>query len=169
MKWLLGPMGTGFLYVNQNILDELNINHVGWLSADYEDLSSLYPVKPLVNSARRFERANFNLIGLYGLIESLKIINQIGREEIERNILSKTKQFLANLKKSNCETLTPLTDSNRSGIVTFRSKDMDIKQSYEKLAEAKVICSLREDWIRIATHFFNTEEELERVLDILNG
>ena len=50
MKWLLGPMGTGFLYVKQNILNELNINHVGWLSAEFEDLSKLYPVRPLVNS-----------------------------------------------------------------------------------------------------------------------
>jgi len=168
MKWLLGPMGTGFLYVNQNILDKLKIYHVGWLSVDFDDLSSLYPIKPLTNSARRFERANFNLIGLYGLLESLKIMKEIGKEEIEKIILSKTKQFINRLKLLNCEILTPEDDKKRAGIVSFRVSDIESKEVYEKLEKKKIICSLREGWIRISIHFFNTEEELDKVLEVVN-
>ena len=169
MKWLLGPMGTGFLYVNKNILDKLNIYHVGWLSVELDDLSSLYPVKPLAKNARRFESANFNLIGLYGLIESLTLLNTIGIHKIEEIILSKTAQFIEKLKNQNCEVLTNAEDRNRAGIVSFRKRRNDSKDLFKKITNENIVCSLREGWIRIAIHFFNTEEELDKVIKIISN
>ena len=146
---------------------QLNIYHVGWLSAELDDLSNLYPVKPLVNSARRFERANFNLIGLYGLIESVKTIQEIGKEEIEKIILSRTEQFMNKLEQINCEILTPRENRNRAGIVSFRIMNGNSKRVYEKLGEENIVCSFREGWIRIAVHFLNADAELEKVLKVI--
>ncbi|MBD3290345.1 aminotransferase class V-fold PLP-dependent enzyme [candidate division KSB1 bacterium] len=167
MKWLLGPMGTGFLYVNQKHFNTLKNFHVGWLSAEHDDLSTLYPVKPLKSTAPRYERANFNLIGLYGLVESLNIILETEPVNIEKIIMEKTGRFIERLKKVGCEVLTTPIDKDRSGIVTFRLEDLDSTEIYDYLERRKIKCSLREGWVRIACHFFNSDEQLDQVVNAI--
>lgn len=169
MKWLQGPAGTGILYIRPEIMDKMVPFKIGWFSAEYEDLSSLYPVRPLKNHAGRFQPANENYIGLVGLTESLTILNELGPQNTESKILDLTAWTMQQLQKRGCEILTPRIDSLRAGIVSFKSHRVSSEKLYQLLENEKIICSLREGWVRIAIHFYNEKPEIEKVLQIIDS
>jgi cysteine desulfurase/selenocysteine lyase len=169
MKWLNAPAGTGILYVRQEILEELIPFQVGWASAEYEDLSSFYPVRPLYQDARRFQLANDNFIGMMGLMESIKLMQEITPSKIENTIRQTTEHVIAALKAHSYSVLTPQDNSSRAGIVTFKHPKIESKKLFERLQQNRVICSLREGWIRLAFHFYNTVAEFDEVFSVLQS
>ena len=169
VKWLNAPAGTGILYLRQEILEELVPFHIGWAGAEYEDLTSLYPVRPLYKDARRFQPANDNYIGMNGLIESIKLIHEISAEKIEQEIRQTTGKVISALKAHGYSLLTPDDGPKRAGIVSFKHPQVDSQQLYEKLQQNHVVCSLREGWIRLAFHFHNIVEEFEQVFSLLQS
>lgn len=160
MKWLFGPMGTGFIYVNPEKIENLKINHVGWLSTEPGDMSSFYPLRDLRPDARRFEQANFNLFGMIGLIEALELFISTGYAQIESQIHTLTVLLINNLEELNYDILTPAAAELRAGIVTFRSRKITSEKIYNDLRMHNIICSMRDGWVRIAIHFFNSTEQI---------
>ena len=169
VKWLQAPAGTGILYVRQEILEKLIPFHVGWASAEYEDLSILYPVRSLYKDARRFQPANDNYIGMLGLLESIKLIHEIGANQIENEIMTVTDQAISTLKNQGYSILTPDKRSLRAGIVSFKHPEIESKILFERLKKNQAVCSLREGYIRLAFHFYNTEEEFEKVFSVIQS
>ncbi|UCE05751.1 MAG: aminotransferase class V-fold PLP-dependent enzyme, partial [bacterium] len=167
VKWLNAPAGTGILYVRREVLEQLIPFHVGWASAEYEDLTKLYPVQPLYRDARRFQPANDNYIGMVGLIESMKLIHEIGAEQIEAEIIEITKRVIARLKDHGFSILTPEENYLRAGIISFKHPVFDSEKLFECLQQNRIICSLREGYIRLAFHFYNTEQEFDKVFSVL--
>jgi selenocysteine lyase/cysteine desulfurase len=167
VKWLNAPAGTGIFYVRQEILKELVPFHVGWASAEYESLNSFYPVRPLYSDARRFQAANENFIGMNGLVESLKMVHEIGAEKIENNIMAVTEKAISTLKENGFISLTPDQRMNRAGIVTFKHPNIESKMIFEHLQKRRIVCALREGYVRLAFHFYNTDEELQQVFSCI--
>ena len=61
---------------------------------------------------------------------------------------------------------------NASGIVSFYQPGKDLTALNQKLSEAGIVASLRTDrkgqnYIRLSPHFYNTDAELQRVLELL--
>ena len=76
--------------------------------------------------------------------------------------------LIAGLRSRGCIVTTPIAHrSERSGIVCFRHPSVAPATLVERLQAASVIVSLRGDIIRVSPHFYNTEEELRRLLDAL--
>ena len=164
VKWLNAPAGTGIFYLRQEILNELIPFHVGWASAEYENLNSFYPLRPLYSDSRRFQAANENFIGMNGLVESLKMVHEIGTEKIENNIIAITEKAISMLKEKGFTLLTPDQRINHAGIVTFKHPKIESQKIFEHLQKRRIVCSLREGYIRLAFHFYNTEDELQQVV-----
>lgn len=169
VKWLNGPSGTGILFVRHEILPDLIPFHISWAGAAYENLDSFYPVRPLYPDARRFQPVNDNFIGMIGLMESLRLIHEISPQVIEKNILNITERAITILKARGYHVITPLDATLRAGIVTFKHPKLDSQKLFEQLQANQVICSLREGYIRLAFHFYNTDEELNHVISILDS
>jgi cysteine desulfurase/selenocysteine lyase len=167
VKWLNAPAGTGILYVRREILDDLVPFHVGWASAEYENLASVYPIRPLYNDTRRFQPANDNYVGMIGLMESIKLIHEITPQKIEAEITQTTDKVIATLNSRGFEVMTPDAPSLRAGIVSFKHPESDSTKVFERLKRNRVVCSLREGYIRLAFHFYNTETEFEDILAVL--
>lgn len=167
VKWLLSPAGTGILYVRQEIMNELIPFRIGWGSAEYSDISSLYPVRPLYGDARRFQPINENYIGMIALTESMKMFNKIGSGVVENRIMELTGNMMSGLKALGCQLMTPEAVKNRAGIVTFKHQQLDSIILHEKLVQSNVACSLREGWVRFSIHFYSSVDEVNKVLNIL--
>ena len=89
-------------------------------------------------------------------------------DEIEARILSLTDYLIAGLQARGCAIDTPIAHRReRSGIVSFRHPAVDSAELCERLHAAGVIVSLRGDLIRVSPHFYNTEDELDRLLTAL--
>ena len=167
-KWLLSPMGTGLFYLKKEILPELKTVHIGWLSAKWDDFSSFYPLKPLQPNARRFEYANTNLIGLYGLTGSLGVLSELGVEKLI-HLIQKSTRFVSDaLRVRDMELISDWPKANRSGIVTFRHPKIDTQHLFQKLKANQVICSSREGYIRFSIHFYNSLDQMACIISLLD-
>jgi selenocysteine lyase/cysteine desulfurase len=166
-KWLLGPHGIGIFYVNKNVLNKLKPSNLGWLSANWDDFYDILTPRKLKNTASRFEEGTKNYLGIIGFRESLKIFDEIGIDKIESQVLDLTEYLIKKINNQNFEIITPLERNKRAGIVSFRKINTDSMTLFNKLKENNIVCSLREDHLRIAPHFYNTTEEINRLIELL--
>jgi selenocysteine lyase/cysteine desulfurase len=169
-KWLLGPNGAGFVYVREGLLEELQPATVGWLSfkaaQDFTRLTD-YAFEPL-DDARRFELGSLSFYCLKGLNLSLALLLELGIPAIAEHI-REVQQPLVDWVESS-DDLQWVSDPDprrRSGILSFRMRDP--AKVDERLRDANITASLREGAIRVACHAFNTRQEIERLISVVDS
>jgi selenocysteine lyase/cysteine desulfurase len=166
-KWMIGPIGAGFLYVRRELLQVLNPVMAGWRGVVDRDDYFKYD-SPLRQSGERFEPGSPNFAGLLGMEAAIELLLSAGMAEIEARILALTDYLIAGLQAKGCAIGTPIQHRHeRSGIVSFRHPAADPAELCERLHDADVIVSVRGDLIRVSPHFFNTEDDLDRLLAVL--
>jgi selenocysteine lyase/cysteine desulfurase len=166
-KWMLGPIGGAFLYVRRDLLPELDPVMTGWRSVVHRDDYFRYD-SPLREGGERFEAGSLNSAGLVGMEAAIELLLSVGLDRIEARILALTDYLVSGLRDQNCTITSPLAPvGERSGIICFRHPDVDPATLVERLHAAKVLVSLRGGVIRVSPHFYSSEEDLDRLLDVL--
>src|SRR5258706_2353504 len=171
-KWLLGPCGAGVLYVRREIQEKLNPPIYGWHNVRCPNFVAQDQIV-FRNDATKFEVGTHNLLGVVGLIASMELALEIGVENIATELLRKRALLLPALQAKGFTVLNAdAKPENASGIVSFYQAGKDITESHKKLSEAGITASLRTDrkgqnYIRLSPHFYNTDAELQRVLEWL--
>jgi selenocysteine lyase/cysteine desulfurase len=163
-KWLMWPLGTAFFYLSPRIFDLVRPMAAGWLSVEDSWDFFDYQLKFLPN-AERFEPGMYNVAGVVGAIASLRMFLEIGPREIEQRILSTTDYLIERLFRSGYSIYTPMEPETRSGIVTFHHHNAP--GLYEHLKAHHVHVSLRNGFIRVSPHFYNTEEDVDCLMDLV--
>lgn len=166
-KWLLAPQGIGIMYVNLRRLSQLRPFNLGWLSAQWREFNDIFTPKPLKKTAARFEEGTRNYIGIYGLGAALRLLLGFGLAEVESRVRRLTAQLRAQLEAAGFEIMTPPAEEKCAGIITCRLPDRDMAAVGTRLEAAGFVCAVREGWLRISPHFYNTEEEVERFVQQL--
>jgi selenocysteine lyase/cysteine desulfurase len=163
-KWLLGPLGLGFLYLRRELQAQLWPVEVGHHSVlqDQEHYTS-YNLT-FRDDAEKFEASVPNFVGVFGLSRSLDLFHSVGQAAITGRILALTDRLCEGLVQSGYRLLSPREPEEKSGAVTFVSARHGSKELHERLREARIIVSLREGAIRVSPHFYNTEDEIDRLL-----
>ncbi|MDE2998282.1 MAG: aminotransferase class V-fold PLP-dependent enzyme [Gemmatimonadota bacterium] len=165
-KWLLGPEGIGVFYCSHRARPHLRVVNLGWANvvAPRDFLS--YDTTLLPN-AQRFECGTLNTVGVHGLRAGLDLLLRIGIESIEARVLSLTDQLCAGLEEKGCRVVSSRARGEKSGIVVFHHARIDTESIFRKLSDARVVCAIRGGGIRLSPHFYNTEEEVDHVLDAI--
>jgi selenocysteine lyase/cysteine desulfurase len=163
-KWMLGPIGAGFLYVRRSLLPKLEPVMTGWRSVvDREDYFRYD--SPLRDSGERFEPGSVNVAGLLGMAAGIELLLAAGIAKVEERILALTDSLIDGLQGRGCVITTPIADRReRSGIICFFQPGVDTSVVAERLAAADVVISQRGSVIRVSPHFYNSDEDLERLL-----
>lgn len=166
-KWLLGPVGTGLLYTSSEFREKLQPVMVGaelmLQGADYLD----HTWRPHA-SAKRFEYSTSPLSLAAALAAGIQdLFLQYGLEAIQEEVFRLQDLLLKNLDRSRYAPLQ-FPPENRSGILSVVCKD-DLNALLQHLESKGIICSARGGYLRLAPHFYNTDEEMERAADILNA
>jgi selenocysteine lyase/cysteine desulfurase len=98
----------------------------------------------------------------------MKLFKEFGFDEIEKQILSNSKYFIDELENIGHKSpLYSLPEKHLSGIVSFNTGNG--QKILEHLNQKKIVCSLREGYIRFAPHFFNTKQDIDFVVDTLKN
>ncbi len=121
------------------------------------------------DSAERFEEGSPNLHGIYALGVSIDRILRLGKNAVEKRILSLTGRLAAGLMERGFRIKSPLGDGEKSGILCFDSEKEEAQPVFARLRDAGIVCSLREGAVRLSPHMYNTEEECEHVLETAAG
>jgi cysteine desulfurase/selenocysteine lyase len=171
-KWLLGPCGAGVLYVRRELQEKLNPPLYGWHNVRSPDFVAQEKIE-FRSGAVKYEAGTQNLVGLVGLIASMELALEIGVENIAAELLRKRALLVPALQAKDFTVLNAdAKPENAGGIVSFFQPGKDLAALNKKLSEAGIVVSLRNDrkgqnYIRLSSHFYNTDAELQRVLELL--
>jgi cysteine desulfurase/selenocysteine lyase len=163
-KWLLSPWGSAFVYVRRGLIDQLEPHDVSWLGVkDSDDFTRLtnYDLT-WRDDARRFEFITLPYQDYAGML-----IHELGPAAVSQHAL-RLAQIIVDwaLERDDVELVTPADRSGRAAIVSVRPRDA--KEASARLTAASVAHSVREGAIRLSPHFYNTEEEVRRVLQLMS-
>ncbi len=163
-KWLMGPMGIGFMYAAPSLLEKIEPTFVGWDSVkdsfDFLDYNF-----ELLQDARRFEYATQNHLGICGLSASVEILQRIGIVAIEQHLLILGKQMVERFPDFNMTFCGHEDSFYWSGIYSFTHPDAE--EMFIFLKKHHVICSVRNGALRFSPHFYNTRDDINELIDLI--
>ena len=101
---------------------------------------------------------------------ALELLLEVGTEVIEERVLDLASRLATGLADVGCELLEPWPRSRTesSGIVSFRKPGVSAASVLQDFSAAHVIARTHRDFVRLSPHFYNTDEEVDRVLDVLS-
>jgi selenocysteine lyase/cysteine desulfurase len=157
-KWLLSTEGTGIFYCRKELLADLHPGLIGWMSVENEtDFENIeYNLK---SEAGRFEEGSYNVMGIHALGASLDMISEIGVGEIFERILGLGELIIVEADKRGFEIKSPRDTIQRGGIVSFAG-DFEPSTIRDRLMKSNIVINQRGGALRLAPHFYNTEDEI---------
>lgn len=178
-KWLNSPYGCGIMYMSERAQQlepptygylNLPVPTEGWGTYFQQPTQSPFRDYQFPASAKSFSSGGTgNFPGAIGLAESIKIVNQLGREKVHSRVLQLTRFLREELYKQDIRVISSGEDDDLSGITIFRifdKREQDLR-ALEHFRSQRIFLSMRYTndcgGLRAATHFFNDEEDILRL------
>jgi len=165
LKYLLSTAGVAFLYANK---DTVNLNpptHTGWFAQ--KDIHAMDDTQyNPSDTARRFESGTPPVPNIYACRAGLSIIKDISLKSIEARISDLTGSIVSRALNAGYKLSTPQDPKRRGAMVAIKSTDEHALVS--ELDEYDIVSSCRDGNLRLSPHFYNTEEDIAKVFDILS-
>lgn len=165
-KWLCGPMGTGIFYCKKQSSGLLEPISIGGESAMiYDDNKLAFKDVP-----DKFQTGFRNYVGFVGLEASITYLQKFGLNEIRKKIIKLSNHMRDELSKIPGITLFgPEEPDKRTSIVSFTLDKYEPQKVCELLEKKKIVIAVREildkKILRASPHFFNSEEDIQRVVE----
>lgn len=164
-KWLSNIFGFGIGYIRKDLLPLLEPSHVGWTgtksrTGDFANLEL-----NLSNTAKKFETGGLNWTGLVGLEESLKIINSLGKEDIEKHIKELMNYLYSKIQNIKGVRLSPALDEKSRSSIAYLEMENPI--SKEEFLDRGVIVNVSGNKIRVGIHFYNNTDDIDALISVL--
>lgn len=163
-KWLMWPMGLGFLYLSPELREKIYPVNAGWLSVKNAwDLLN-YDLD-FLDSAECFELGTLNFMGLTAAHEALTRFHQLRIERIHERILGLTDRLIRGVEALDMTLLTPKAYAKRAGIISIRMPAPE--QAVTHLQHERIYAAVREGVMRFSIHCTNNEDDIDRILAAL--
>jgi cysteine desulfurase / selenocysteine lyase len=162
-KWLCAGYGAGFVYVSRRLIDAHPPRTVGWLSVEDPFSFDNRQVR-LLPSARRFELGCPSFAPIFALGAAVEYLSKIGIERIAERVLYLNEYLTFRLQRKGLNVLSP-GGENRSAQTLCEVPDPPAAAAF--LREKGILVTPKPEGVRIATHFFNSEEEVESAVRAL--
>jgi cysteine desulfurase/selenocysteine lyase len=163
-KWLLGLHGTGFMYVRKSAWDRIQPVLPGMFAAE----DNLHELRWLPG-AQRYETGSLSYSLFYAWTAGLEMLLDIGVPAIHARVLDLTSRLVEGLRGRGLTVVTPAArPEERSAIVTFSAGSPGANRDhYARLSERGIGISLKAGRCRVSPAFYNTDEEIDRLLAAL--
>ena len=169
-KWLLGPNGTGFLFVHQDWLDRVQATHVG-AHSNTGDFCMKTGSFSFIDSAQRYEYGTINTSLIAGIRAALCFWQEIGSEAIWQHNLRLVNQFSEGLHSIGAQVLTTTRSASilSFSIPGIAYADLQIYLWNEHRIRLRGIYEGRLDVLRASIHLYNTPAEICRALEAIKA
>jgi cysteine desulfurase / selenocysteine lyase len=166
-KWMCAPEGCGLLYISEKARDRVDPTFVGWISVetpwDFEDRE-----QPFRHTAQAWESGTGCSSLFYGLEQSAKLLTDTGLDKIERYLDELSGYLCELLAGKKYKIVSSRAPGERSAIVCISHLNgMSCNDIAKRLEDENIIISPRADRLRIAPHFYNNREDIERLVEYL--
>jgi len=162
LKYLLGPPGLAFMYVRKGLIASLAPTVTGWFAQTNPFAFDPQNIN-LSPTARRFEAGSPAVPNIYAAACGLQLLREIGMENIAARIKDLTQALLSCAADMGIRAKTPAESAGP--LVVLQARDSNAL--VQKLAENDIVASNRHDGLRIAFHVYNTMDDVQAVVEVL--
>lgn len=170
-KWMLCPNGAGFMYVSPVLRERLQPNIIGWRSdTRWRTPESLHHGAPEFSStAEKYEGGMLTFSVLYAMRAVIEMMLEIRPEAIEARVLELAAKTREVLRASGARVLCDELPHHDAQVVCARFADRDASAVAKQLASQKVLVAARQGMLRVSPHFYNNEDDLDRLAAALRS
>ena len=166
-KWMLSVEGLGGFYISKEVIDRIRPVTMGWgnvvNAANFMDYDFT-----LKKDAKKFEEGTPNTMSIHAFGAALGLLLEAGIDNIENRVMNLGDCIIAALNRRDIKIYSSTISEERSGNVSFTlNKDVDTLYSF--MMENKVKLTVRDGLVRLSPHFYNNEDEILKVFDLLDG
>ncbi|MCL5671087.1 MAG: aminotransferase class V-fold PLP-dependent enzyme, partial [Acidobacteria bacterium] len=169
-KWLLGPYGTGFVYIRKELLNRLDLKVVNWMSVDGAYDFDTLPIEEFVlpGAARIFDIPETgNFINLSAFEASLEFVRSVGAGVVTEHCMELLDLAAERLQSGGYTLTNDDRSSLPSTLLCFQCRsDEETCRLYEMLQRQHVEVSLRHHCIRVSPYLYNTKTDIDLLLEI---
>lgn len=168
-KWLLCPAGIGLAYVPPEVREWLQPSVFSWRShKDWRRVDALYHGPPeLPAEAQKYEGGLQNFSGIYAMGAVLEMLLRLGLDQIEARIVHLAELGREVLRRAGAVLLSDRLPHYNSPILAAQFPGADVVKLAGRLRDNRVVVSARHGYLRVSPHFFNNEEDLGRLEEVL--
>ena len=165
-KWMLAGYGSGFVYLSRRLLEETRPRAIGWLSVEHPFAmkNDEYVIRNV--AASRAETGCPHFAGIFALGAAANYLLALGTGAVERRALELNRRLTEGLAQSGWKVLSPLRDEATRSAETLVVAD-EPERVTSHLARRGVAVTQKPEGIRVATHCFNDEDDIARLLEAL--
>lgn len=177
-KWMLGPIGTGWMYIRKELLPSTRISHVAAYSVSHFDMSAQPPEMDFpINDCSRYSYGTFSGPHIEGCKAAIEWYQHIGPDRIEKRV-KQLQHYLretlsdagnkirvlnnpnehANGAQLGFQILKTSKEKPNSGFVNYARKNGLILRH---VGENNIDC------IRVSTHYYNNKSEIDQLFNLL--
>jgi selenocysteine lyase/cysteine desulfurase len=164
VKYLCGTAGLGFMWLHPELCERLLPTQTGWFADEDIFAMSIADYSPH-QSARRFDSGTPPVPALYAGVAGLSLVQQAGVPAVEAHVRGLVDRLLDGLDAMGATVATPRDPEQRGPLVCVGSTDAAALVT--TLGAERIVVSSREDKVRVALHFYNVDEDVDRLLDAL--
>lgn len=158
-KWLLAGYGNGFLIVRDEIQQKLHPESIGFNSAE-----AMNSKRDDVKFMKRFEPGHHDTLNFGSLKKAIELLNDLGMTVIDEKIRSLSETAKNKFAERGLIDASVMNRNDHSSIFNITGNDA----LFQKLNKHNIITSPRGNGIRVSFHFYNTEADLNRLLDVID-
>jgi cysteine desulfurase/selenocysteine lyase len=166
-KWMLSVEGCGIFYCSKRVLELVTPRVVGWRSVQKNQDFDNYHMD-LQPSAGRFEEGTPNTPGIFAIGAAIDLLLELDVTAIGERVLSLTDRLVEGLHARGADVISPRETGEASGIVSFAMPHQRPSETVRKLRAKKIFVIERRGGVRASPHFYNSEDEIDRLLTALD-
>lgn len=164
-KWLMGAQGLGFLYVSEQLQEQI-APAAGWLHGPVDWDNFFDYALTFHPDASRFRLGTLNNIGIAALHAALGLYFAAGPAWCQEQVLARAGELASGLASLGFERYGTPKPEHASGIVTVKHSDADALLSH--LKEYGVEASVRNRMLRFSPTYYNSPREVESALEAVS-
>ena len=161
LKWLCGGPGVAYLYTRADLRAKLEPRLTGWMA--HRRPFQFEATQDLQEDSFRYLNGTPQIPALYAAIPGLKIIGEVGVENIRRKSMHQTALLMEAAAERGFPTTAPLNPAQRGGTVAINVPNgYDVCQ---ELIRRKFMVDYRPSaGVRVSPHFYNSDQEVLSVV-----
>ncbi|HYH85124.1 MAG TPA: aminotransferase class V-fold PLP-dependent enzyme [Pyrinomonadaceae bacterium] len=166
-KWMMAGYGSGFVYLSRELLERTRPRAISWMSVEDPFAMRNDSIALRADAGARAETGCPHFAGIFALGEAARLILKIGADKIERRALALNRHMTDSLASAGWRVLSPLRSEAARSAETLVAAD-DPHGVVKHLSRRKVAVTIKPEGFRAATHFFNDETDIERLVAALD-
>ena len=166
LKYLLASAGAAFFYCRRELFEKAWPTATGWFADEDIFKMDVHDYSPSP-TARRFQSGTPPVPAIYAAIAGIELMQEIGIAETREHVLALNDRLIDGVDELGGTVATPRERERHGALVCVRSTDVNTLVT--ALAERGIVTSERDGNVRISPHAYNTEEDIDAVLDALRA